>query len=220
MSRLLKSQGYLMKCLLFVLLFGFISLGAIGGCNNDNAKAQGDADVEVDFLVDVISGEVLENPDGDGFILKLEVSPNTVFIEESPGINSGTINTEDFLKDFLEIFGDVHPNSILTFRDDDEIAVAVPVKLNSVVFDTAQAVAEFLVTPLDQSTDSSPPDTAVILKRLTDVQSPFGQASLYIDSTPFCRGVCAEPGGSFPLSIACLVCLGTGDATGAGPGDQ
>ena len=59
MDRLLKSRNYLMKCLGFVLLLGFISLGAIGGCNNDNAKAQGEADVEVDFLVDVISGEVL-----------------------------------------------------------------------------------------------------------------------------------------------------------------
>ncbi len=31
MSRLIMSQDYLMKCLGFVLLFGFISLGAIGG---------------------------------------------------------------------------------------------------------------------------------------------------------------------------------------------
>jgi len=35
MSRLLKSRDYLMKCLGFVLLFGFISLGTIGGCNNN-----------------------------------------------------------------------------------------------------------------------------------------------------------------------------------------
>jgi len=36
MIRLLKSRDCLMKCLGFVLLFGFISLGAIGGCNNNN----------------------------------------------------------------------------------------------------------------------------------------------------------------------------------------
>ncbi len=30
MKRLLKSQDYLMKCLGFVLLFGFITLGVIG----------------------------------------------------------------------------------------------------------------------------------------------------------------------------------------------
>lgn len=38
MSRLLKSQDSLMKCLGFVLLLGFISLGAIGGCNNGNGN--------------------------------------------------------------------------------------------------------------------------------------------------------------------------------------
>jgi streptogramin lyase len=35
MIRSLKSRDYLMKYLGFVLLFGFISLGAIGGCNNN-----------------------------------------------------------------------------------------------------------------------------------------------------------------------------------------
>jgi len=35
MSRLLKSQEHLMRYLGVVILLGFISLGAIGGCNND-----------------------------------------------------------------------------------------------------------------------------------------------------------------------------------------
>jgi len=35
MRILIKSRNYLMKCLVFILLFGFISLGAIGGCNNN-----------------------------------------------------------------------------------------------------------------------------------------------------------------------------------------
>lgn len=35
-----KSRYYLMKCLGFVLLFGFISLGAIGGCSNNNSGGQ------------------------------------------------------------------------------------------------------------------------------------------------------------------------------------
>ena len=39
-----ESRDYLMKCLLFVLLFGFISLGAIGGCNN-NGGGGGDGDL-------------------------------------------------------------------------------------------------------------------------------------------------------------------------------
>jgi len=41
MSRLLKSRDSLMKCLGFVLLFGFISLGAIGGCNNNGGGGDG-----------------------------------------------------------------------------------------------------------------------------------------------------------------------------------
>ncbi|TFG75692.1 MAG: pentapeptide repeat-containing protein [Thermodesulfobacteriales bacterium] len=40
MSRLLKSRGYFMKSLGFVLLFGFISLGAIGGCSDNNGGGQ------------------------------------------------------------------------------------------------------------------------------------------------------------------------------------
>ncbi len=38
MCRLPKSRNYLMKCLGFVLLFGFISLGAIGGCSNNGGN--------------------------------------------------------------------------------------------------------------------------------------------------------------------------------------
>lgn len=41
MSELLKSQNYLMKCLGFVFVFGFISLGAIGGCNNNGGGGDG-----------------------------------------------------------------------------------------------------------------------------------------------------------------------------------
>ena len=33
MSGLLKSRNYVIKCLGFVLLIGFISLGTVGGCN-------------------------------------------------------------------------------------------------------------------------------------------------------------------------------------------
>jgi len=53
MSRLQISQDYLMKRLSFVLLFGFISLGAIGGCSNNN-EVQDDAGTltENDFASD------------------------------------------------------------------------------------------------------------------------------------------------------------------------
>jgi uncharacterized protein YjbI with pentapeptide repeats len=53
MSGLLKSRGYLMKCLGFVFLLGFISLGAIGGCNNNGRGQDGtQALTERDFAED------------------------------------------------------------------------------------------------------------------------------------------------------------------------
>jgi len=134
-------------------------------------------------LIDVISGAVLENPEGDGFILELEVSPITVFIAESPGIDSGTITTEAFLENFIEIFGDDPPNAILTFRDGDGIAVAVAVRLNSVVFDAEESVAQFFVTQLDEITDSTLPGMAVDLMSLTTAPAAFANSFLYIDSS-------------------------------------
>ena len=48
-----KSRDYLMKCLVFVLLFGFIFLGAIGGCNNNGGGQDGTrALTENDFAND------------------------------------------------------------------------------------------------------------------------------------------------------------------------
>ncbi len=169
------------KLLLSLGLLLFLSL-SLTGCNDDNANAQGDVEIELDFLIDVISGAVLENPEGEGFILELEVSPITVFITERPGNDSGTITTEFFLEEFEEIFSDDPPNAILTFRDEEGLAVAVTVKLHSVVFDAEESVAEFLVTQLDEITDSNPPGTAVELNSLTDVHEAIGPASLFIDS--------------------------------------
>jgi len=168
------------KLLLSLGLLLFLSL-SLAGCNDDAAKAQGDDEIGQDLLIDVISGAVLENPEGDGFILELEVSPITVFIDERPGNNSGSINTEDFLENFNEIIGDVPPNAILTYRAEDGTAVAVAVKLNSVVFDASESVAEFLVTPLDMISNLSPLGTSVELKNIDEVESPFFQALLFID---------------------------------------
>jgi len=41
MIRSLKSRDYLMKCVGFIVLFGFISLGAIGGCSNNGGGQDG-----------------------------------------------------------------------------------------------------------------------------------------------------------------------------------
>ena len=51
MSRLLKSRDYLVKCLGFILLLGFISLGVIGGCGNNGGDGTG-ALTENDFAND------------------------------------------------------------------------------------------------------------------------------------------------------------------------
>jgi len=168
------------KLLLSLGLLLFLSL-SLTGCNDDNANAQGDVEIELDFLIDVISGAVLENPEGDGFILELEVSPITVFIAERPSNDSGTITTEFFLEEFDEIISDDPPNAILTFRDEEGLAVAVTVKLNSVVFDAEESVAEFLVIQLDEITDTNPPGTAVEHNSLIDIPPNLGQAILFID---------------------------------------
>jgi hypothetical protein len=53
MSRLLKSRDYLIKCLGLVLILGFISLGAIGGCSDNNGGQDGTrALTENDFAND------------------------------------------------------------------------------------------------------------------------------------------------------------------------
>jgi len=78
LSGLLKSRDYLMKCLLFVLLLGFISLGTIGGCGNNGGEQDGtQALTENDFVKDpnlsanpeegvvVVSLEPTEAPEAD-----------------------------------------------------------------------------------------------------------------------------------------------------------
>ena len=184
MSRLIKPSNFLTRYVGFVILFGFISLGAIGGCNDNNAKAQADGNgaPELDFLIDIISGEVAETP--EGLILELEVSPIAVFIEEKPGNNSGSMSTEAYLRFFNEVIGDDPPNAILTIRAEDGTAVAVPVKLISVEFDVEESVASFLIEPMD-IIDSMTFETSVKLKNIEDIDSPFSTALLFIDALTF-----------------------------------
>jgi len=56
MNRFLKSREHFMKCLGFVLLFVFISLGAIGGCNSDGSHLFPDTQAltENDFAEDPV----------------------------------------------------------------------------------------------------------------------------------------------------------------------
>nr|NIP29483.1 hypothetical protein [Candidatus Dadabacteria bacterium]NIQ13552.1 hypothetical protein [Candidatus Dadabacteria bacterium] len=55
--RLLKSQNYLMKHLCLLLLFWFISLGAIGGCNNDsgnNGGGPGEPQFDLELAIELM----------------------------------------------------------------------------------------------------------------------------------------------------------------------
>ncbi|MFA9408900.1 MAG: lipase family protein [Candidatus Dadabacteria bacterium] len=57
MKRLLKSQDYLMKGLGIVLLIGFISLGAIGGCNNNgrnNGGGPGEPQFDLELAIELM----------------------------------------------------------------------------------------------------------------------------------------------------------------------
>ena len=70
-----KSQDYLMKCLGFVLLLGFISLGVIGGCNNNGggqngtqALTENDLAEDPNVFANPVDGVVVtfvEHPDSD-----------------------------------------------------------------------------------------------------------------------------------------------------------
>ena len=173
-----------MKKLLLLVLLLSLSL-PLAGCDNDNANAQGD-NIQADLLVDIVSGSVSENPEGEGFILEVEVSPVTVFIEDRPGLRSGAITTEAILENFNSVFNEGPPNAIFSLVE-GEVRVAVPVTLISADFDAAESTAEFLVTPMDEAaTVNSPPGTSLELTDISDLASPFGQALLFIDETGPC----------------------------------
>ncbi len=82
MSGLLKSRDYFKKFLGFVLLFGVISLGAIGGCNNNGggSSQETQALTENDFVKDP---NLSANPE-DGVVV--------VFLEptEAPEVDNLT----------------------------------------------------------------------------------------------------------------------------------
>lgn len=87
MSRLLKSQDYLMKCLGLVLLFAFISLGAIGGCSNNNGDNNGNqALTENDFTEEP---GLFANPTGGVVVTFLE-HPGS----EQPDNDTGEVGSD------------------------------------------------------------------------------------------------------------------------------
>ena len=73
MRRLIKSRDYLKRCLGFLLIFGFMSLGAIVGCNGDSSVG---GLVVVDAGLDAV---VRVNKDGDRTIISRGIDPNDVY---------------------------------------------------------------------------------------------------------------------------------------------
>ena len=100
MSRLLKSRDYLMKCLGLVLLLGFISLGAIVGCNNNGgvgssqdtqALTENDFSDDPSLSADPTGGVVvmfLEHPDSE----KPDNDTGEVGIDRIPHRYTSTLN--------------------------------------------------------------------------------------------------------------------------------
>ena len=89
MRRLIISRVSLMKCLGFVLLFGFITLGAIVGCNN-NGGGEGStrALTENDFAKDP---DLRADPEGGVIVKFLEHSESDIPENDTGEIGSDTI---------------------------------------------------------------------------------------------------------------------------------
>jgi len=190
MSGLLKSRDYLMKCLGFVLLFGFISLGAIGGCDKDsNAQQQVEETgaLAVDFLQNIISGSIGEKISENEYMLELKLSPNTIFSADLPRKTAGRIPTEFFYDNFDINFPGVFPNAILSINEGDT-PTAVPFEMKSPVFNPLTGVLEVIISPLEITSGAG--ESPVNLIEIEAIVSPFGQSSLFIDdATNTCQGL-------------------------------
>ena len=85
----IKSRNYLKKCLGFILLLGFISLGAIGGCNNNGGGTSSQdarALTESDFANDP---NLVANPQEGVVVLFLE-HPDS----EEPDNDTGNVGND------------------------------------------------------------------------------------------------------------------------------
>ncbi len=87
MGGLLKSRDYFKKCLLFVLLLGFISLGTIGGCNNNGGDNNNQALTEIDFSED---SSISARPDG-GIVVDFLEPPGG----EKPESDTGEVGIDE-----------------------------------------------------------------------------------------------------------------------------
>jgi len=196
------------KLLLSLGLLLFLSL-SLTGCNDDNAKAQVEEETKQDFLADIISGEITANEEAKGFTLELEVSPNVIFIDELPAKGSGVISARLFF-DALEIV--VPLNGILTFRAEDGSSNAYTIEILSSDYNHVTGKVIISIIQLDQDPESS--QDSIELKDLSELETVFGLAFLFIDSISLCPagttptygnlGVCISDDGSIINGSSCV----------------
>lgn len=155
MNRVIKSQHYLMKCLGFIMLFGFISLGAIGGCNNNNGNNgnngnDGGQFVSALFVLIAESGTItpLEGSSDGEFEITLEgVTPSMTFFSDRPERAAGTVELQEGLD--LIGFAEVPPNATLVAHETIGTAEQPVFELTDPVYDAPSGVVGFRGLLLD-----------------------------------------------------------------------
>jgi len=111
MKGLLKSQDYLKNSLLFVLLLGFISLGAIGGCNNNGGGQDGSpALTENDFANDPT---LLDDPER-GIVVDFLEPPDSV----EPENDTAEVGIDEIPVSYRQTL-----EQTICWEDDDEEAM-------------------------------------------------------------------------------------------------
>ena len=107
-------------------------------------------------MQDIISGTVSEDPDSDNLILELEVAPNTVFLDESPGLEVGSITTQTFISGLANSLNEIKPNTILNIRQEDGTLVSVPIEINNSEIDTNTGIVQYEISALEITTEVNP----------------------------------------------------------------
>jgi len=125
MRRFLKLRAYFVRCIGFVLLFGFISLGAIGGCNNNSGGGEnGDlrAELVAEEFIDIFPGRLRIDASGSSSLTGNIISFNFTVINEDTGeiiadeLREVKNGREDAVFSFLTGAGSFH--SVVTVEDD------------------------------------------------------------------------------------------------------
>jgi len=194
-----------------IISFGLLLLlsFSLSGCNDNGANAQVEEETKQDFLADIISGEINANEEAKGFTLELEVSPNVIFIDELPAKGSGVISARLFF-DALEFV--VPLNGILTFRAEDGSSNAYTIEILSSDYNHVTGKVIISISQLDQDPESS--QDSIELKDLSELETVFGLAFLFIDSFSLCPagstptypnpGVCISDDGSIINGSSCI----------------